>query len=55
MGRKSYIAECFDCGWNDPDAKSTQSAREHARKTGHTAACAVEQDFIYRGNESADE
>ena len=54
MTRAVYLAECFECEWKDPDAKSTDSARQHANRTGHTAACAVERDYIYRGRASAD-
>ena len=46
--RADYRSECFDCGWKST-RETTDAAREHAQRTGHTAACTVERDFIYRG------
>lgn len=49
--RSTYTAECFECEWTDPNARGTASARRHRDATGHTTACAVERDHIYRGTD----
>ena len=49
MPKVSYMANCFDCGWTDFNAKGTASARAHAKKTGHTVGCVFEKDHIFKG------